>query len=333
MIKLRDVSLRRGTKHLFAAVTLELASGLRVGVVGQNGCGKSSLLQALTGELAPERGEIYVPRDYAIAVVRQDFPSGSETVMEFIRSGDRELLEVESALEQSSDGSTIAVLHARLADIGGYSADARAAKLAAGLGFGPGNLSRPIREFSGGWQRRLCLAQALMCRSDLLLLDEPTNHLDFETVVWLESWLGRYPGTLIVISHDREFLDNVVGQVIHIEGGRVRAYRGNYSDFERLRAERLTHQSALHRRQQQEIAHITRFVSRFREGYEGASGSEPAQGSRAHATHCSGPLGRGAPLRIPRTGKASESAPQLACGERRLWRKPGHSRRAFDAFA
>ncbi|HIC82367.1 MAG TPA: ATP-binding cassette domain-containing protein, partial [Kiloniellaceae bacterium] len=241
--------------------------GQRVGVTGANGTGKSSLFALLRGELEPDEGAFHIPRDWVIAHVAQETPAEQRPALDYVLDGDAELRHLESALEaaeQNQQGQRVAELHARLDAVGGYTARARAARLMHGLGFSTADEQRQVAAFSGGWRMRLNLAQALMSRSDLLLLDEPTNHLDLDAVIWLEGWLGRYPGTLLLISHDRDFLDAVVDHIAPIEQGHMTLYRGNYSAFERLRAERLALQRSAWEKQQREIEHMQRFVARFR---------------------------------------------------------------------
>lgn len=264
MISLTDVTLRRGTKQLFEHASVVISPGAKIGLVGRNGSGKSSLLDALLGELSVDTGDLRVPQKLATAVLRQEIPSTERTAIEYVKDGDAELRQIETDLTRTTDGNRLAHLHGAMDNIDGYSADARAAKLIVGLGFSPDEVERAVNEFSGGWRMRLNLAQALMCRSELLLLDEPTNHLDFEAVVWLEGWLRDYQGTLILISHDREFLDNVATRIIHLDGHALADYPGNYSDFERVRAERTAHRKIMQSRQEREIARISRFVERFR---------------------------------------------------------------------
>ena len=267
MLSLRNVTLRRGPRVLFANATVSLYAGDRVGVVGPNGAGKSSLFAMVTGELAPDEGDISVQAGYVLASVAQDEEVDPRAAVEFVLDGDRELRAVEAELvaaEAAHDGVRLGALHARLDVLGGYAARSRAARLLAGLGFDAAAIERPVAEFSGGWRRRLALAQALMARSDVLLLDEPTNHLDLDAVLWLEEWLRAYPGTLLVIAHDREFLDRVVTRIVSIEAGRVETYAGGYSDFEAQRAERLGQQQVAFDRQQREIRHVLDFVARFK---------------------------------------------------------------------
>jgi ATP-binding cassette, subfamily F, member 3 len=267
MLNFANLSLRRGTRVLFTGATFGLFRGEKVGITGENGSGKSSLLGLVRGELTPEAGSFDMPSQLALAHVSQELAASDREAIEFVLDGDAELREIEAALgeaELADDGVLLGELHGRYAGIGGYDAASRAAQLMHGLGFGSDDERRPVSAFSGGWRVRLNVAQALMCRSDLLLLDEPTNHLDLDAIVWLEGWLTAYPGTLLLISHDREFLDRVVDRVVNIEHGKARAYRGNYSSFEEQRATELSQQAALFARQQREIRHMESFVERFR---------------------------------------------------------------------
>ena len=267
MITLRSLTLRRGPRALITDATLSLYAGEKVGVVGANGTGKSSLFALLTGALSPDAGEVRVTPGQVLASVAQEVPPDPRPAIEFVLDGDVELRAIERALmaaHEAHDGVRLGALHAQLDALGGYAARSRAARLLAGLGFDAAAIERPAREFSGGWQRRLALAQALMARSDILLLDEPTNHLDLDAVLWLEEWLRAYPGMLLVIAHDREFLDRVVTRIVSIEGGRLESYAGNYSAFEAERALRLAQQQSAFDRQQREIRHALDFVARFR---------------------------------------------------------------------
>jgi len=267
MLNFSGLSLRRGRRILFAGATFSLFRGEKVGITGENGSGKSSLLALVRGEIQPEAGSFDMPSQLQIAQVSQELEASDRAAIDFVLDGDAELREVErllAAAERADDGLRLGELHARYAAIGGYDARARAGRLLHGLGFSAADETQAVRAFSGGWRVRLNVAQALMCRSDLLLLDEPTNHLDLDAILWLEGWLRDYPGTLLLIAHDREFLDRVTDRIVNIEHGRARAYRGNYSAFETQRAAELAEQAALYARQQREIRHMESFVERFR---------------------------------------------------------------------
>jgi ATP-binding cassette, subfamily F, member 3 len=267
MLNFITVTLRRGPRVLFADASFGLFRGEKVGITGENGSGKSSLLALVRGDLHPDSGSFDMPPGLAVAQVSQELVATEQPAIEFVLDGDAELRSLQrdiAAAEASDDGVRIGDLHGRYAAVGGYDARSRAGRLMHGLGFTTADETRPVRVFSGGWRVRLNVAQALMCRSDLLLLDEPTNHLDLDAILWLERWLIDYPGTLLLIAHDREFLDRVVNRIVNIEHGRARAYRGNYSAFEEQRAAELAEQSALYTRQQQQIRHIESFVERFR---------------------------------------------------------------------
>ncbi|MCG6898338.1 MAG: ATP-binding cassette domain-containing protein [Thiocapsa sp.] len=267
MLQLQALSLRRGPHLLLEGANLTVYPGQKVGLVGPNGCGKSSLFALLLGELHADAGEVIIPPAWEIAHVAQHTPRTDRPAIEFVLDGDVELRRIQLALaraEARGDGVHQGELLGRLEAIGGYEAQSRASRLLHGLGFAPRDEQRPVNSYSGGWRMRLALARTLMGRSDLLLLDEPTNHLDLDAVIWLEGWLKAYRGTLLLISHDRDFLDAVTGQVLHVEGRRLNLYQGNYSAFERQRAERLAQQQAAHERQQREIAHVRSFVERFR---------------------------------------------------------------------
>jgi ATP-binding cassette, subfamily F, member 3 len=267
MLNFTDVTIRRGPRVLFSGATFGLFRGEKVGITGENGSGKSSLLSLVRGELQPDAGTFEMPSNLAIAHVSQELLATDAAALEFVLDGDAELRQIEKSIAEAevrNDGLKLGELHARYAAVGGYDARSRAGRLMHGLGFTTADGSRPVKAFSGGWRVRLNVAQALMSRSDLLLLDEPTNHLDLDAILWLERWLLEYPGTLLLIAHDREFLDRIVNRIVNIEHSRARAYRGNYSSFEDQRAAELAEQSALFTRQQREIKHMESFVERFR---------------------------------------------------------------------
>jgi ATP-binding cassette subfamily F protein 3 len=267
MLNFKSVALRRGQRLLFEEASFTIHGGEKVGITGANGVGKSSLFRLILGEIHVDAGEVSMPPNLAIAHVAQETPANDRTALDYVMDGDRELRLIQASLktaDESGDGLELAMQHSRLEAIGGYEAGARAAKLMSGLGFAPGDEAKPVNQFSGGWRMRLNLAQALMCRSDMLLLDEPTNHLDLDAVIWLQEWLSRYSGTLLLVSHDRDFLDEIVDHVLHIEHQTVTLFSGNYSAFEARRAELLAQQQAAHERQQREVARIQAFVDRFR---------------------------------------------------------------------
>jgi len=267
MITLRNLTLARAGKPLLEKVNLTLHANQKVGVVGANGSGKSSLFALLLDQLHQEAGDLEMPPRLAIAHMAQETPGLPDVALEFVLDGDIELRKIETelaALSDSHDGDKLGLLYEHYEHIGGYTARSRAAAMLHGLGFSDAQLQQTVAEFSGGWRVRLNLARALMCRSDLLLLDEPTNHLDLEAVIWLEGWLRDYRGTLLLISHDREFLDNTATHICHLEQKRLKLYTGNYSDFERQRAAQLALQQAMYEKQQREIAHLKSFIDRFR---------------------------------------------------------------------
>ena len=267
MITLKNVTLRRSAKVLLDGVTATINPGEKVGLVGRNGAGKSTLFALLNGSLHEDGGDFFMPPQWRMAQVAQNMPETTEPATAFVLDGDTRLLALRQALhkaEQAGDGMAIAQAHSDLHDAGAHDATARAQALILGLGFQVQELDRPVNSFSGGWRMRLQLARALMCPSDLLLLDEPTNHLDLDALVWLEAWLQRYEGTLVVISHDREFLDAVTQVTLHIDNAQLTRYGGNYSQFEELRAQQLTLQQAAYERQQTKIAHLQSFITRFK---------------------------------------------------------------------
>ncbi|PJK10334.1 ABC transporter ATP-binding protein [Lysobacteraceae bacterium NML08-0793] len=267
MISFRNFALRRGERLLLSDVDLALHAGYRVGVVGRNGAGKSSLFAALLGEVEPDRGDLELPGKARIASVAQETPHLPDPALDFVMSGDTQLhaaVRAEREAMAREDWEAVAEAHQRLAEINGYDGDARAGRLLHGLGFAADTHQRAVADFSGGWRVRLNVARALMMPSDLLLLDEPTNHLDLDAVVWLEDWLRRYDGTLLVISHDREFLDNVTTHILHLHDGRAKLYAGNYTAFERQRAEHLRQQQIAFEKEQAERAHLQKFIDRFK---------------------------------------------------------------------
>ncbi len=271
MINLQEVSLQRGAKVLLEGADLSIHPGQSVGLIGANGSGKSSFFKLLIGELHADSGNCQVPSQWRIAHMAQEIKQVDRNALDHVLDGDTELRRLERAIAEAEShpddheqGQALAKHYAAMEAINGYSAPSRAQQLLSGLGFAPCDAERPVGDFSGGWRIRLNLAQALMCPSDLLLLDEPTNHLDLDTTLWLEQWLKRYSGTLVIISHDRDFLDNVVQRVVSVEGKDLVSYQGNYSAFERQRAERLSQQQAAYEKQQARVAEIENFVRRFR---------------------------------------------------------------------
>ena len=271
MIRFQNLSLMRGVKPLFESVDLTINPGEKVGLIGPNGTGKTSLFALLRSELHADQGEVAYPARWRVAFVAQETPALNRIALDFVIDGDTTLRALESelaAMEQHADsakhGIRIAELHAALADADAYTVKSRGEQLLAGLGFSQEEMQQPVSVFSGGWRMRLNLAQALMCPSDLLLLDEPTNHLDLDAIIWLEDWLRRYPGTLLIISHDRDFLDGVVNVVVHIDDKKLKRYAGNYSAFERQRAEQLVLAQATIEKQMRQRAHLESFVRRFK---------------------------------------------------------------------
>ncbi|MBU4499608.1 MAG: ATP-binding cassette domain-containing protein [Gammaproteobacteria bacterium] len=267
MILLKNICLRRGTRVLFDNATASINPGEMVGLVGRNGAGKSSLFALLNGTLHEDKGEFSIPSQWRMAQVAQDMPETSESATDFVIAGDTQLTLAQAevtAAEESDDGERMGHAYMALHDAGAHDAQSRAQALILGLGFQVRELNQPVNSFSGGWRMRLQLARALMCPSDLLLLDEPTNHLDLDALVWLEAWLKKYPGTMLVISHDREFLDAVTNVTLHIENGQLTRYGGNYSTFEDMRAEQMILQQAAFAKQQDKIAHLQEFINRFK---------------------------------------------------------------------
>jgi ATP-binding cassette subfamily F protein 3 len=267
MIAFRNLALRRGERLLVSGMDMALHAGWRVGVIGRNGCGKSTLFAAIGGELEPDAGDIQRPGGLRMAAVAQETPSLPDPAIEFVLGGDREVhaaLTAAAQAEAAGDHEAAATAHQRIEDLAGYDARARAGRLLHGLGFPADTHERPVASFSGGWRVRLNLARTLMTPAELLLLDEPTNHLDLDAVLWLEEWLKRFDGTVLVISHDREFLDGIATHTLHLHGGTGRLYSGDYSSFERQRAEHLRQQQIAHEREQSERARLQAFVDRFK---------------------------------------------------------------------
>jgi ATP-binding cassette subfamily F protein 3 len=256
--------LRRGAKPLLEGADLTLHAGDRTGLIGANGSGKTSLFALLRGELHADKGDAELPAHWRIAHVAQETPALDRPAVEYVIDGDTKLRQLESEVEETHDGTRLGELHAALGDAGSYTARPRAEALLLGLGFSESELTQAVSSFSGGWRMRLNLAQALMCPSDLLLLDEPTNHLDLDAIIWLEDWLARYPGTLMVISHDRDFLDGVVKSIVHIDQKKLRRYSGDYSSFEQQRAQTVQLTQHLIEKQTRERAHLQSFIDRFR---------------------------------------------------------------------
>lgn len=267
MLNFNNVSLRRATRILFSNTTFTLYKGQKVGLTGANGTGKSSLFAMLLNQLQIDEGDFSMPPGLEIAHVAQETPAVNHSAIDYVMDGDKALRQIQQQLvnaEQQNDGVRLAECHTTLEHIGGYTAQARASRLMNGLGFMTLQEQNPVKTFSGGWRMRLNLAQALMCRSDVLLLDEPTNHLDLDAVIWLQDWLGKYTGTLLLISHDRDFLDAITDHIIHIEQSKAEIYTGNYSAFEKMRAEKLAQQHTAFVKQQHEIGHIQNFITRFK---------------------------------------------------------------------
>ncbi len=267
MITLKNVVLRRGTKVILDSASVTLNPGENVGLVGRNGAGKSSLFAMLNGTLHEDGGEFYIPAQWRMAQVAQDMPETEQSATDYVIEGDIVLTAAQAevtAAEASGDGDRMAHAYMELYDSGAHDSQARAQALILGLGFKVSELDNPVNSFSGGWRMRLQLARALMCPSDLLLLDEPTNHLDLDALVWLEAWLKKYQGTMLVISHDREFLDAVTNVTVHIESAKLTRYGGNYSKFEDLRAEQMALQQTAFSKQQDKIAHLQKFIARFK---------------------------------------------------------------------
>ena len=267
MLNFKNISLRRGARVLFSDTSFTIHKGQKAGLTGANGVGKSSLFAMLLDQLHVDEGDFSMPPGLEIAHVAQETPAVEFSAIDYVIDGDKELRQTQKQLEEAEkqdNGIKLAELHSTLEHIGGYTASARASRLLNGLGFLVEQEQLPVTSFSGGWRMRLNLAQALMCRSDVLLLDEPTNHLDLDAVIWLQDWLCKYPGTLLLISHDRDFLDSITDHIIHIEQQKAEIYTGNYSAFEKMRAEKLALQQSAFIKQQREIEHIQSFITRFK---------------------------------------------------------------------
>ncbi|MEG9498346.1 ABC transporter ATP-binding protein [Mannheimia indoligenes] len=267
MIFFTDLILKRGHSVLIENSSATIHTGQKVGLVGKNGCGKSSLFALLKNELQPEGGDASLPKNWAISWVNQETPALDISALDYVIQGDREYTKLIAELDEANaknDGNRIATIHAHLDTIDAWTIQARASTLLNGLGFSTEQLQLPVKSFSGGWRMRLNLAQALICRSDLLLLDEPTNHLDLDAVIWLERWLTNYRGTLLLISHDRDFLDPIIDRVIHIEHQKLNEYTGNYTSFEIQRATKIAQQNAAYQQQQRKVAHLQSFIDRFK---------------------------------------------------------------------
>jgi ATP-binding cassette subfamily F protein 3 len=267
MIKLTNISFMRGTKTLLEPSSIDIFPGQKCAIIGANGCGKSSLFALLQQQLTLETGSYHIPKEWRMVAVAQHTPNTDEPAIDYVISGDKHLMTLQAQLataEQQEQGELIGQLHAQLQDAGAYDVQARAATILAGLGFNNEALTRPVSDFSGGWRMRLNLAQALLCPSDILLLDEPTNHLDLDAVIWLEKWLQKYPGTLLLISHDKSFIDAIAQHVLSFESAQLIHYKGNYSSYQRQRSERLRLQQLEYTKQQAKTAHLQSFIDRFK---------------------------------------------------------------------
>lgn len=270
MIKLSDVSMMRGAKMLLQDVSIEIAVGQKVALIGANGCGKSSLFSMLRGDFGTETGDLFIPSSWRIVSVAQEVEISARSAIDYVIDGDKRLRQLQAELAQleadtsDNNGQRIAELHTALADAEVYTVESKAATILAGLGFSQAQLTQPVSAFSGGWQMRLNLAQALLCPSDLLLLDESTNHLDLDAVIWLEKWIQRYEGTLLLISHDKAFIDNCVDRILSVEQQQLISYTGNYSAYEKQKAERARLQTLEYQKQQDKRAHLQSFIDRFK---------------------------------------------------------------------
>lgn len=267
VIQLSDVTIMRGSKYLLENASASIFPGQKVGIIGRNGCGKSTLFAAIKGEIAPELGSLTVPRNFKISAVSQQTPSLDISALDYVKQGDKDLTELLAQKEKAyaeNNGEKIALIEDKLGIAGVWTIDSRAKILLHGLGFAEDEMQKAVKEFSGGWRMRLNLAQALIYKSDVLLLDEPTNHLDLDTIIFLENYLKSFEGTILCISHDRDFLDTFCSHILHFESNHLVMYTGNYSDYERLRAERIKNEKANRRREEASLAHMQDFVERFR---------------------------------------------------------------------
>lgn len=264
MIQLQQVELRRGISALFTSADLTVFPGQKVGIVGANGCGKSSLFALLQGKLHADTGNVNLPAAWVVATVAQETPALDCSALDYVLQGDEALFPLLLKVRSQCSESDLAAVHQQIEALDGYRAEAKAGILLAGLGFSGDMQGLPVKSFSGGWRMRMNLAKALMKPTDLLLLDEPTNHLDLDAVLWLEKYLSNYPGTLLLISHDRDFLDAVTDNTVHIERQCLTLYKGNYSQFERQRAEQLSQHQANFEKQQRQVAHLQQFIDRFK---------------------------------------------------------------------
>jgi len=264
MIEFNQVSLQRGIKPLLEQADLRIHDGQKLALIGANGAGKSSLFALLLGELGIDQGDLYLPSGWRIAHMAQEVEASERSALDYVIDGDKEYRQIEQGLATASCDNELADWHSKMDAHGGYNIHVQAEQLLHGLGFMQQDMARPVSDFSGGWRIRLNLAQALMTPSDLMLLDEPTNHLDLDATLWLEQWLKKYQGTLLFISHDRDFIDGVADHIVHLHQCKLTSYPGNYSAYERIRAERLAQQQVMHEKQQERIAQIEKFVTRFK---------------------------------------------------------------------